>query len=80
MPAPLRPTPDEIVLAPELALLAALDALLDLTRRTLDAAWPDLGAPSHDEEVLVHRILHAAEQLRDALGDYRDVVTRPLHG
>jgi len=79
MPAPPRPTADEILLAPELALLAALDALLDLTQRTLEAAWPELGAPPDDEEHLVHRILQLAEELREALADYRDVVTRPLH-
>jgi hypothetical protein len=39
------PTPDEIADAPELALLHALDEILDLVPRTLVAAHPKLGDP-----------------------------------
>lgn len=38
-----RPTPQQIAHTPELAILGALDELLDLTRRTLIAAHPGLG-------------------------------------
>ena len=38
-----RPTPEPIAHTPELAILGALDELLDLARRTLLAAHPGLG-------------------------------------
>lgn len=44
-----RPTPEQIAHTPELAILCALDELLDLASRTLIAAHPVLGdtdAPS----------------------------------
>ena len=39
------PTPNEIADAPELALLHALDEILDLLPRTLVAAHPELADP-----------------------------------
>ena len=39
------PTPDELVEAPELAVLALLDANLELALRALVAAHPALGDP-----------------------------------
>ena len=39
------PTPDEIADAPELAILHALDEILDLALRVLVAAHPELGDP-----------------------------------
>ncbi len=73
MTAPPRPTPDEIALAPELGLLAALEAVLDLTLRTLEAAWPELGSDD-DPEYLASRITRLAGDLREALLDYRAVL------
>ncbi len=46
--APLLPTPDELVDAPELAILHALDQILNLAPRVLVTAHPELadtGAP-----------------------------------
>ncbi len=39
------PTPDELAGAPELALLHALDEILDLAPHVLVAAHPELGDP-----------------------------------
>lgn len=39
---PASPTPHELVVFPELALLAALQQLLELTTRTLAALHPDV--------------------------------------
>ena len=73
MAASARPTPDQIALAPELGLLAALEAVLDLTVRTLEAAWPEPRG-DEDDESLASRIGLLAEELREAILDYRDVL------
>jgi hypothetical protein len=64
------PTPNEIALAPELALLAALEVVLDLTQLTLEAAWPEPRADD-EEEYLAARITQLADELREAIIDYR---------
>jgi hypothetical protein len=71
MTGPPRPTSNQLALAPELGLLAALEAVLDLTVRTLEAAWPE---PRGDDDYLSSRITQLAEELREALLDYRDVL------
>lgn len=82
-PQPL-PTPGELDHAPELAIVAALDEILELTLRTLASLHPQLGdaecphwarSPSAASEA-AHRILAAARTLADALGAYRSVVAR----
>ena len=45
-----RPSPEPIAPTPELAILRALDGLLDLARRTLLAAHPALGDPDAPDE------------------------------
>jgi hypothetical protein len=85
-PAPTRfPTPPQIADVPELAILAALDDLLDLTLRALLAVHPQLGdsdgpdrlrdpSPAH---AAAHRIVTAAKPLARALDAYRRAVTPP---
>lgn len=73
MTGPPRPTPDPLALAPELGLLAAIEAVLDLSVRTLEAAWPEPRG-NDDDESLASRIGLLAEALREALLDYRHVL------
>jgi hypothetical protein len=73
MTSPLRPTSNQITLAPELALLAALDAVLDLSLRTLDAAWPEPRSSDLDESLASHISL-LAEQLREAILAYHNLL------
>ena len=68
-----RPTPDQIALAPELGLLAALEAVLELTVCTLEAAWPEPRSADLDES-LASRIGVLADELREAIVAYRDLV------
>ncbi len=78
------PTPDELADAPELAILAALDDILELALRVLVSVHPQLGddecpawircgSPASEA---ADRILDAARPLADALEAYRSVVTR----
>ncbi len=73
MTIPPRPTPDQLALVPELGLLAALEAVLDLTARTLEAAWPEPRGDD-DDESLASRIGLLAGELREAIVAYRDLV------
>jgi hypothetical protein len=76
MTLPRRPTPDQIALAPELGILAALEAVLDLSVRTLEAAWPEPRS-ADDDESLASRITQLADELREAIVAYRDLVLGP---
>ena len=78
------PTPDELGGAPEIAIIAALEAILDLTLRALFSVHPQLGddecpywvrdlSPASEA---ADRILAAARTLADALEAYRGVVAR----
>ena len=73
MAHPPRPTPDQLTLAPELGMLAALEAVLDLTVRPLEAAWPEPRG-NDDDESLASRIGLLAEELREAILDYRAIL------
>lgn len=78
------PTPDELAHYPELALLHALDAILDLVPRALVAAHPELGdpdAPSWARETSrnvrnADPILATAHRLQRHIRAYRRDVTR----
>jgi hypothetical protein len=76
MTPPRQPTPDQIALAPELGLLAALEAVLDLTVRTLEAAWPEPRSADDDESLASH-ISQLADELRQAIVAYRNLVIHP---
>jgi hypothetical protein len=76
------PTPDDLVDAPELAILAALDRTLDLAVRALVCAHPELAEPQRPYWLLqASRMATAAETLVDqtdkmkqALIVYREAV------
>jgi hypothetical protein len=67
-----RPSSSQIALAPELALLATLEAVLDRAQRALDAAWPEPRSTDPDE-ALASRIHQLAAELRDALFAYYEL-------
>lgn len=77
------PAPEALDLAPELAILAALDHTLELALHALVAAHPQLGDPecpawARDPAPAHHaaqRIVHAAPALTEALDAYRRAVT-----
>jgi len=78
------PTPDELDDAPELAIVAALDEILELTLRALVSFHPQLGDPECPHWVrnaspaseAADCILAAARPLAGALEAYRGVVAR----
>lgn len=72
MLGPACPTTEQIALAPELALLAALEALVEITLYTLDTARP---AFDQNEHYLAGQIEQHGQQLLQALVDYRLVTT-----
>ena len=77
------PTPDEIADAPELALLQALDPILELVPRALVAAHPELADPEAPYWVReaspttrkADDILAAAHRLQHHLRAYRLAIT-----
>jgi hypothetical protein len=85
-PSPL-PTAAELAHAPELALLIALDTLLEMTTPTLQLALPELDLlqrdsppldPEHDDRDLIvaQDILDLVDVLRRTIQLYRDLVLR----
>lgn len=74
-----RPTPLDLSNDPELAVLAALDALLELSVSALHAEHPDLGVDEsepHQLTVLAGSIIESARRLRDLLRAYRAALAR----
>ena len=80
----LRPTPNDLALAPELGVLAALDATLATAAYQLQSEHPELGldalargdlpsAPARTASLLVFR----CADLRAAIRDYRTLVLNP---
>ena len=87
MRSPL-PSATEMAHAPELALLIALDTLLEMTTATLELALPELDLvqrdrgpldPEHEHRDLIvaQNILDLVELLRHTIQTYRDLVMRP---
>jgi hypothetical protein len=80
------PTPEELVEAPELAVLALLDTNLELALRALVAAHPALGDPDRPPWTFepspssraAEIFLASAKRLHQALETYRDAVA-PRH-
>jgi hypothetical protein len=76
------PTPEELGDAPELAVLALLDANLEIALRALVAAHPALGDPDRPPWTLspspssraAEILLASAKRLHRALETYRDAV------
>ena len=81
-PQPL-PTATEIAHAPELAILIALDTLLEMTTVTIHLALPELDLVERDRKLL-DRDLAVAQDILDLIAAlthtiqlYRDLVLRP---
>ena len=77
-------THDQLLVAPELGLLAAVDRALDIAVRLLVAAHPELCDPNdtHGQIPLscdhVRPLIHAICRLRDVLGDFHATVADEL--
>lgn len=71
------PTPHELVAAPELAVLVALQQLIELTSLTLAAIHPDLIGdrsylrPLDPQAVLAEQLIELGARLTKATLDYR---------
>ncbi len=87
MGSPL-PSATEIAHAPELALLIALDTLLEMTTATIELALPELDLVQRDDSLLdregddrdlivAQDILDLVETLRHTIQTYRGLVMRP---
>ena len=83
--APAPPTPQELVAAPELAILDALQHVLDLTGRVLLAAHPELIGERSDlhpldlQAVLAERVIQFVALLASATTRYLATVAAALH-
>ncbi len=86
-PQPL-PTATEIAHAPELAILIALDTVLEMTTVTIQLSLPELDLVQrdsgsldneHDDRDLIvaQDILHLLNHLRHTIQIYRDLALRP---
>ena len=70
------PTPDDLVDAPELAILAALESTLELVVRALVCAHPELADPERPFWLRRQsRTTIAAETLADQAADMKQAVT-----
>ena len=73
------PTPRELSCDPELAVLAALDLLLELSVAALHAGHPDVGLDEpepHQLTACAGTIIEAAHRLRGLLKGYRAALAR----
>ena len=83
--APAPPTAHELIAAPELAILVALDQLLELVNFTLVAVHPGLASersllhPLDPQAVLADQIVRHAARLATAITRYRTAVLAALH-
>jgi len=75
-----RPTYEQLLAAPELASLAVLEAVLEITGVALAAAWPELHdldlACEHDEPRAALEVLQRASDLIAAINRYRLALVR----
>jgi len=62
-----------LAIVPERAILAALDAVLDLTQRTLDAALPEPRNGHDPDELLASHLHQLADQMREAILAYHEL-------
>jgi hypothetical protein len=85
---PLLPTAIELAHAPELAILIALDTLLEMTTTTIQLSLPELDLAQchcelldpeqdHRDLILAQGILDLAEALRHTIQTYRELVLQP---
>ena len=79
----LLPSATEMAHAPELALLIALDTLLEMTTATIELALPELDLVQPDSEhddrdlIVAQDILDLVDALRHSIQLYRDLVLQP---
>lgn len=74
MTAAARVTYEQLLVAPELASLAVLEAVLDVASVALAAAWPelhDVDLCDHDEPRAALDVLRRAADLVAAINRYR---------
>lgn len=85
---PPLPTTTELAHAPELAILIALDTLLEMTTTTIHLSLPELDLVGRDGGLLDPRddnrdliaaqdILHLVNALRATIQTYRDLTLQP---
>jgi hypothetical protein len=76
LPTPALPTPEQLLAAPELAILAALQHLIDVTTRALVAVHPELLdersylRPLDAQTLLADKLVRLAARLGDATTRY----------
>jgi len=78
------PTPQELRGAPELALLATLQQLLELTTALLAATHPEigddrLGRPLDLQAILADQLIQLGGYLAETATRYRDATVAALH-
>lgn len=80
----LRPSPDDLALAPELGVLAAVDATLATAAYQLHVEHPPLGIDSWARGYIPSTLAHMANSLalrfadlRLAIRTYRNLATQP---
>lgn len=78
------PTPQELRGAPELALLAALQQLLELTIAMLAATHPEIGdgcpgRPLDLQAILADQLIQLGGYLAETASRYRDAAIAALH-
>ena len=87
-PSAWLPTPEELERTPQLAIMVALDASLEMTACALQVAHPELARDEPPYQLFGPRLIVAdallslVERLREALCCYRDlarVQRRPAH-
>ena len=80
-PPSALPTATELAHAPELAILIALDTLLEMTTVTIHLALPELGLPhpgcDNRDLVVAQDILDLVDALRHTVQIYQELVPRP---
>ena len=82
---PRAPTPEELAVIPELALLDALQHILDLTTRTLVAMHPDLVGdrsylrPLDPQALVADKLITLGIRLAKVVVGYRVAALASLH-
>jgi hypothetical protein len=82
---PAAPTPQELVATPELAVLAALQHLIELVSLSLAASHPELAGersllrPLDPQAVLADQLIQLGARLARATTRYRVAVIAALH-
>ena len=82
---PAAPTPQELVVTPELAVLAALQHLIELVSLSLVASHPELASersflrPLDPQAVLADQLIQLGARLARATTRYRVAVIAALH-